>query len=98
MTLTINKVATLEGELRAPSDKSLTHRAYMFASIATGESIVRTPLRGEDCESTLRCMTQLGLKHEWLSETVVRLMPPTEWRQLWIAATAGRRCVFSADC
>jgi 3-phosphoshikimate 1-carboxyvinyltransferase len=89
MTLTINKVATLEGELRAPSDKSLTHRAYMFASIATGESIVRTPLRGEDCESTLRCMTQLGLKHEWLSETVVRLMPPTEWRQPTTALDCG---------
>lgn len=89
MTLTINKVATLEGELRAPSDKSLTHRAYMFASIANGESIVRTPLRGEDCESTLRCMTQLGLNHEWLSKTEVRLIPPAEWVQPTAALDCG---------
>ena len=89
MTLTIYKVATLQGELRAPSDKSLTHRAYMFASIANGESIVRTPLRGEDCESTLRCMTQLGLESEWLGKDEVRLSPPSEWVQPQAALDCG---------
>src|SRR5471030_593866 len=53
----------------------------MFAAMANGESVVRQPLRGEDCESTLRCMNQLGLRHEWLAENEVRLMPPPEWRQ-----------------
>ena len=79
--LEINPVASLEGELRAPSDKSLTHRAYMFAGIASGDSIVRQPLRGEDCESTLACMNQLGLRHDWLSDTEIRLTPPKEWQQ-----------------
>ncbi len=81
MTLTINPASTLEGQLRGPSDKSLTHRSYMFAAIANGESIIRQPLRGEDCESTLRCMNQLGLRHKWLSEAEVLLSPPSEWQQ-----------------
>lgn len=53
----------------------------MFGAIATGESTVRTPLRGEDCESTLRCLAQLGLRFEWLSDSEVKLMPPREWTQ-----------------
>lgn len=81
MKLKVSPVVSIQGELRGPSDKSLTHRSYMFASIANEPSLVRFPLRGEDCESTLRCMGQLGLRHEWLSETEVRLMPPSEWSQ-----------------
>lgn len=81
MTLTISPVATLQGELRPPSDKSLTHRSYMFAGFADSPSVVRMPLRGEDCESTLRCMSQLGLRAEWLSEAEVRLYPTAEWTQ-----------------
>ena len=81
MKLTINPVSSLEGDLRPPSDKSLTHRSYMFGAIANGESLIRQPLRGEDCESTLKCLNQLGLKHTWLSETEVLLKPSFEWIQ-----------------
>jgi 3-phosphoshikimate 1-carboxyvinyltransferase len=79
--LTIEPVKALRGVLRPPSDKSLTHRAYMFAAAATGESLVRSPLRGEDCESTLSCLAQMGLKFEWLSPTEIRLRPLSEWLQ-----------------
>lgn len=61
MTLQTHRVASLQGELRPPSDKSLTHRAYMFASIADGLCRVCTPLTGEDCQSTLRALQALGL-------------------------------------
>ena len=81
MKLEVGKVASLRGEMRPPSDKSITHRAYMFAAIASGDSVVRTPLRGEDCESTLRCLTQLGLASEWLSEGEIRLSPAENWMQ-----------------
>ncbi|HSI72163.1 MAG TPA: 3-phosphoshikimate 1-carboxyvinyltransferase [Fimbriimonas sp.] len=81
MILKINPVATLQGELRPPSDKSLTHRAYMFAGLANGDCYVRMPLTGEDCEATLRCMGQLGLGHEWIGVNEVRLVPMSEWRQ-----------------
>lgn len=81
MTLEISPIANLQGVLRPPSDKSLTHRSYMFGAIANGESRVRMPLRGEDCESTLRCMNLLGLRHEWITPTEVRLIPTGEWQQ-----------------
>ena len=89
MTLRVNPVSTLEGQLRIPGDKSLTHRAYMFAAIANGESVVRRPLRGEDCESTLRCMNQLGLRHQWLGDDEIRLKPPIEWQQPTIFLDCG---------
>ena len=81
MKLTINPVKSLAGTMRPPSDKSLTHRAYMFASFATTESIVRNPLRGEDCENTLRAMIHLGLRHEMLGPEEFRLIPTQEWMQ-----------------
>src|SRR5262249_28309403 len=77
----IERVRSIGGSFRPPSDKSLTHRSYMFGAIASGPSVVRTPLRGEDCESTLRCLSQLGLRYEWLSQSEVRLIPPREWMQ-----------------
>jgi 3-phosphoshikimate 1-carboxyvinyltransferase len=49
----------------------------MLGAIASGESLVRNPLTGEDCEATLRCLAQLGLEFE-RSGTEVRLRPK-EW-------------------
>lgn len=77
--LVVRRPATFRGEITAPADKSLTHRAYLFGSFADGECLVRNPLRGEDCEATLRCLAQMGMGHEWLSEREVRLVPPPEW-------------------
>lgn len=81
MNLSFTKLAALQGEFRPPSDKSLTHRSYMFGAFADGPSIVRNPLRGEDCEDTRTCMIQLGLRHEQLSPTEFRLIPAQEWTQ-----------------
>lgn len=81
MRLTIQPMTVLRGIFRPPSDKSLTHRAYMFGAAATGESVVRMPLTGEDCESTLRCLAQMGLRFERLSPTEVKLIPAPEWTQ-----------------
>ena len=78
--LKIEPVKRLQGTLRPPSDKSLTHRAYMLGAIAAGESMVREPLLGEDCEATLRCLRQMGLCAE-PDGTGVRLMPADQWSQ-----------------
>jgi 3-phosphoshikimate 1-carboxyvinyltransferase len=81
LRLSISRVKSILGTVRVPSDKSLTHRAYMFGAIASGASRVKSPLRGEDCESTLRCLSALGLRAEWESEDVVVLRPAENWRQ-----------------
>ena len=81
MNLLFTKLAALQGEFRAPSDKSMTHRSYMFAAIVSGPSLVRNPLRGEDCESTRNALIRLGLRHEMLSPSEFRLLPSQEWSQ-----------------
>jgi 3-phosphoshikimate 1-carboxyvinyltransferase len=81
MKLTITPAAGILGEFRPPSDKSLTHRAFLFASIAKGQSIVKNPLQGEDCLSTLTALIHLGLRHQNLSPTEMRLIPTQEWMQ-----------------
>ncbi|MEA3521937.1 MAG: 3-phosphoshikimate 1-carboxyvinyltransferase [Campylobacterota bacterium] len=42
------------------SDKSISHRSAMFATLANGESVVRNFLRAEDTLSTLEIVKQLG--------------------------------------
>jgi 3-phosphoshikimate 1-carboxyvinyltransferase len=80
LTLTIQAVNYLRGSMRPPSDKSLTHRAFMFGAIASESSVVLNPLTGEDCMSTLRCMEQLGLRYSEIPGGY-RLNPPAEWSQ-----------------
>ncbi len=43
-------------------DKSLTHRAIMFASLSEGTSHIRYPLLGADCLSSISCFEALGVK------------------------------------
>ena len=50
----------LKGKLRVPGDKSISHRALMFASLAVGESRITGLLEGEDVLATAAAMRQLG--------------------------------------
>lgn len=59
----VGRVPKLQGEIRPPSDKSLTHRAYLFGAMGRGETVVEQPLEGEDCEATLRIVGQMGVAH-----------------------------------
>ncbi|MCX7793383.1 MAG: 3-phosphoshikimate 1-carboxyvinyltransferase [Thermodesulfovibrionales bacterium] len=61
MNIKLYKAKSLRGELTPPPDKSITHRAIMFASIAEGTSIVRNPLMAEDPVSTMNAMRMLGI-------------------------------------
>ncbi len=46
--------------MRPPGDKSITHRAYLLALLAEGDTLVRSPNPGDDCRATLRCVESLG--------------------------------------
>ncbi|MBD3296808.1 MAG: 3-phosphoshikimate 1-carboxyvinyltransferase, partial [Candidatus Omnitrophica bacterium] len=52
----------LRGEIIAPPDKSISHRAVMFGSIAEGVLRIRNFLRGEDCISTLKAFRSMGVE------------------------------------
>ena len=54
----------LQGNLRVPGDKSISHRAILFASIAEGNSVINGLLRGEDVLYTMAAMRELGIHFE----------------------------------
>lgn len=51
----------LRGAFRAPGDKSVTHRGYLFALLVPGATEVLDPNPGEDCERTLAAVRALGV-------------------------------------
>lgn len=51
----------LRGEITLPGDKSITHRAIIFSSIAEGRSYLKGMQRGKDCLATLKCMRGMGV-------------------------------------
>ncbi len=50
----------LRGEVRVPGDKSLSHRAVLFASMAEGTSTLTGVLDSEDVRSTIEACRALG--------------------------------------
>ena len=50
------------GEICIPGDKSISHRAVIFAAIAEGESRINNFLQGEDTLATIRVFQELGVK------------------------------------
>lgn len=57
----ITNVTSLQGTVEIPGDKSISHRAIMFGSIAEGTTTIRNFLAGEDCLSTISCFQKLGV-------------------------------------
>ncbi len=56
----IEKIKRVKGELRVPSDKSITHRAFILGALAYGETLVKEPLISEDTRATLEILKNLG--------------------------------------
>ena len=50
----------VSGCVHAPPSKSHTHRAFLLAALAKGESVVFSPLLGEDTLATLSAVKALG--------------------------------------
>ena len=55
---------SLDGELVVPGDKSVSHRAVMFAALADGISTIDGFLEGEDTRATARAFAQMGVRIE----------------------------------
>ena len=54
----------LEGELRVPGDKSISHRAILFSAMAHGTSRVSGVLDSADVRSTIGAVQALGARVE----------------------------------
>lgn len=60
----IKSAKRLTGEVVLPGDKSISHRAAMLGSLASGNNIITNFSPGHDCSSTLRCLKALGVRIE----------------------------------
>jgi len=59
---TISPARRIEGRVRVPGDKSISHRYAMFAALAEGRSVLTNYSPGADCHSTLACLGRLGVE------------------------------------
>jgi 3-phosphoshikimate 1-carboxyvinyltransferase len=66
--LTARRSAKLRGRVRVPGDKSISHRALIFAALAVGETAISGLLEGEDVINTARAMRALGARVERTGE------------------------------
>lgn len=60
MDLKVEKVDRISGCIKAPASKSYSHRAFIAAALAEGESVLRDPLYSEDTLATLEACEALG--------------------------------------
>ena len=59
------ETATLiNGNLRLPGDKSISHRAALIAATASGSSEISNFSTARDCASTISCLQALGISIE----------------------------------
>ena len=70
-TISITGSRPLRGELTLPGDKSISHRSLLLGSLASGETAIENLATGEDVQSTMRCLRQLGLSVEEEGEEVL---------------------------
>jgi 3-phosphoshikimate 1-carboxyvinyltransferase len=74
--LIINKPLSglcLQGRIRVPGDKSISHRALMLGAIAQGETQIQGLLLGEDPRSTASCFSALGAEISALNPELVQV-------------------------
>jgi 3-phosphoshikimate 1-carboxyvinyltransferase len=60
--LVARPVPRLAGRVRAPGDKSVSHRALMFGALALGETVITGLLHGEDVLRTAAALRALGAR------------------------------------
>lgn len=65
----VKPIKKFSGIIDCPPDKSITHRAVMFNSVAEGKSRVNGILLGEDCLATADCMRKMGAQVEISGDT-----------------------------
>lgn len=64
VSLSIHRSRGLNGDIKIPGDKSISHRSIMLGALAQGTTIVSNFLASDDCLHTAQCFRQLGIAIE----------------------------------
>ena len=78
----VSKVPALNGTVTIPSDKSISHRSAMFASLTKGIVEVENFSTGADCLSTLNIIKKLGCEVEFLNNQNIRIDARNAYKNL----------------
>ncbi len=69
----VNKINNgLKGTVTIPADKSVSHRAVMFASLANGKSVIKNFSKGQDPLSSLKICKALGIDAEFKDNLIIK--------------------------
>jgi len=66
-------VECIEGQIKVPGDKSISHRALMLGALADGTTEISGFLPGGDCLATLAALEAMGIAIQRPDDTTVRI-------------------------
>lgn len=69
----VKPAPSLRGCLELPADKSISHRAAMFASLHDGKSTIKNFSEASDPHSTIECMRKLGVTIRELGDETIEV-------------------------
>ena len=64
MEIAIRKARDVDFRMTAPPSKSYTHRAFIAAGLAMGNSVIENPLESVDCAITRDALREMGVRIE----------------------------------
>jgi 3-phosphoshikimate 1-carboxyvinyltransferase len=68
-----HRAVRIQGVVRPPGDKSISHRVLMLAALAKGKSELSGLLTGDDVKSSARVLRQLGVKISTIRDSAVQV-------------------------
>ena len=80
--LRVKRAPLIEAEITVPGDKSISHRAVMFASLSNGVCVLNDFSPGEDCRCSVEAMRMLGVQIDQPEEQGSTLIVHGRYRQL----------------
>ena len=80
--LKVRRAPLIQAEVTVPGDKSVSHRAVMFAALSNGVCVINDFSPGEDCWSTVKAMRALGVQIDQPEAEPTTLIVHGRYRQL----------------
>ncbi|MEG2858128.1 MAG: 3-phosphoshikimate 1-carboxyvinyltransferase, partial [Clostridia bacterium] len=68
--MTIFPAESVSGTLFVPGDKSISHRAIIFAALSDGVCKIHKYLNCDDCRATISCLNKLGVATDTAADTL----------------------------
>jgi 3-phosphoshikimate 1-carboxyvinyltransferase len=67
----VQSKSSIQGEIKVPGDKSISHRSAIISSIIRGNVVIENFLFSEDCIRTIEILRKLGIKIEKLNSNLI---------------------------